>query len=261
MAYFKIKLLIAIVAFLLSLAEEADGTKKTAKLHNTVQRAAKHLAQRMAAPERLDVAENIEAPVVEDDAADFKKLGLRWNWKIEKSQLRQMDSANSSSDSAERMAWKSWTFTQDLGCNQYQSKNCPGNDITNFYISTVQGCEEKCINKVSCAGYAYYGTTCWLKTKLAGCHLYVGITTGKCTWCERQWETNCPGNDIEHFTISSLWACEKKCVLKSSCKGYAYYGTTCYLKWKTTGCHSYRGIISGYCRYNGNENFKDHVHV
>ena len=45
---------------------------------------------------------------------DVEKLGVRWNWKIEKSQLRQMDSANSSSNSTERMA-KTWGFTQNLG--------------------------------------------------------------------------------------------------------------------------------------------------
>ena len=37
--------------------------------------------------------------------------------------------------------------------------------------------------------------------------------------CRRQWETNCPSNDIESFQISPLWACERKCANKGSCKG------------------------------------------
>jgi len=178
---------------------------------------------------------------------DVEKLGVRWNWKIEKSQLRQMDSANSSSNSTERMA-KTWGFTQNLACDRYKSKNCPSNDIKSFYTKTLQACEEKCIHENKCAGYAYYGTSCYLKRTLAGCHMYVGITTGKCQWCRRQWETNCGGNDVESFYISSLWACEKKCALKSSCRGYAYWGTSCYLKRQMSGCYSMRNIITGYCR-------------
>jgi len=185
--------------------------------------------------------------VVNGTPSKTEKLDIVWNWKIEKSQLRQMDAVNASTNSTDRMA-KSWTFTQNLGCERTKSRNCPSNDFTSFTISTIDGCEEKCINKDTCAGYAYYGTTCYLKKKLAGCHLYVGITTGKCQWCRRQWETNCPSNDIESFQISPLWACERKCANKGSCKGYAYWGNWCYLKYKTAGCHSYRGIISGFCR-------------
>merc|ERR1711887_435674 len=81
MANFKIKLLVATVAFLLSLCAEtkpapdsslaakraslakvADGSKKTAML-NIVKRAAKHQAQRMAAPQSLPCEAGCVPPV------------------------------------------------------------------------------------------------------------------------------------------------------------------------------------------------------
>merc|ERR1711970_1344920 len=81
MANFKIKLFVAIVAFLLGLcaetkpapgssfaakraspAKEADGSKKTAML-NIVKRAAKHQAQRMAAPQSLPCEAGCVPPV------------------------------------------------------------------------------------------------------------------------------------------------------------------------------------------------------
>jgi len=46
-----------------SLAEEADGSKKTAVLNNIVKRAAKHLAQRMAAPQSLPCEAGCVPPV------------------------------------------------------------------------------------------------------------------------------------------------------------------------------------------------------
>lgn len=129
------------------------------------------------------------------------------------------------------------TPTQSAGYGAVSGADRPGNDYRNFEIQPPTGvasevradlCEAACNGEASCKAWTYVNPglqgrlgRCWLKNAVPAAVACSGCTSG----VKRpgiQTNINFPGNDIDHFVVSDVAACQTACDKSSSCTTWTY---------------------------------------
>ncbi len=123
----------------------------------------------------------------------------------------------------------------------------PGSDIKSTVQSSFDGCGQDCSATAGCVGFAFTGSTCWLKRALGTPKTVYGTTTGKRVFepYAAEENTDYPGNDIKSTTRSSFEGCSQDCSVTPGCAGFTFSGSTCWLKRVLLGRTTSMGETAG----------------